>query len=125
MNVATIRTNLATALATVTGLSVAKYRNAPCDGFPRAILSIDSIGPQDLGDQSYEIGCTVTLVVSESETPEGWADLDLLLSSNTIRDALTAASSVAYVGGYDNIGNEIEFDGGTALGCTIAVLVYA
>jgi hypothetical protein len=109
----------------VSGLQVAKYRNAPCDGFPRAIISVDSISPQDLGDLSYEIGCTVTLIVSEAETPEGWADLDALLSSNTIRDALTAASSVAYVGGYDNIGNEVEFDGGAALGCTIAVTVYA
>lgn len=123
MNVATIRTNLATALATVTGLQVAKYRNAPCDGFPRAIISIDSIVGQDQSDVSYDVQCTVTVVVSEAETPEGWADLDALLSSNTIRAALTAGSSVAYVGGYDNIGNEVEFDGGAVLGFTIAVTV--
>lgn len=125
MDLGTIRTNLETALKTVSGLNVAKYRNAPCDGFPRAIISIDTATPQDQGDVSHDVDCTITVLVSEAETPEGWADLDTLISSNTIRNALTAGASVAFVGSYANIGAEIEYDSGVALGFTIGVTVLA
>jgi hypothetical protein len=124
MNVAEIRADLADALSEVVA-SVAPHRNDPVDGYPTAIINIDSITPQDLGDESYDIAVTVTVVVSEAETPDGWKVLDELLSSNDIADALTEADSVSWVGGYDNIGVEIEYNDGVALGFTISLTVVA
>lgn len=124
MNVATVRADLADALAQVVH-SVAPHRNAPVDGYPVAIINVDSITPQDFGDTSYDVAVTVTVVVSEAETPEGWVVLDELLSSNDIADVLAEADSVSWVGGYDNIGNEIEYNDGVALGFTIALTVAA
>lgn len=124
MNLAEIRADIADALSPVVA-AVKKYPKDLADGYPLATLSIDQVAPQTFGDTSFDIALTVTVVVSESETPEAWDTLDELLSSNVIAEALAEAENVNFVGVYDNIGNEVPHDGQLMLGFTISLTVLA
>ena len=124
MNVSEIRTGLADALSTVLA-SVAPNRGSKLDGFPAAIIDVDTITPSSFGDDTYEIECTIRVMVSRADTPDAWHRLDELLSDNVIRDALDGCDLVQSIGSYDNVGVEIEFDDGVALGFTVAVTVLA
>lgn len=124
MNVSDIRAGLADALSSVL-VSVAANRGAKLDGFPAAIIDIDTITPSTFGDGSYEVEATIRVMVSKADTPDAWARLDELLSDNLLRDALEASELVQSVGSYDNIGAEVEYDDGVALGFTVAVTVHA
>lgn len=124
MNVSEIRTGLADALSTVLA-SAAPNRGSKLDGFPAAIIDVDTITPSSFGDDTYEIECTIRVMVSRADTPDAWHRLDELLSDNVIRDALDGCDLVQSIGSYDNVGVEIEFDDGVALGFTVAVTVLA
>ncbi len=124
MNVSEIRTGLADALSTVLA-SVAPNRGSKLDGFPAAIIDVDTITPSSFGDDTYEIECTIRVMVSRADTPDAWHRLDELLSDDVIRDALDGCDLVQSIGSYDNVGVEIEFDDGVALGFTVAVTVLA
>lgn len=124
MNVSDIRTGLADALSSVLA-SVAPNRGSKLDGFPSAIVDVDTITPSVFGDGSYEVECTIRVMVSKADTPDAWQRLDELLSDNLLREALADSDLVQLVGSYDNIGAEIEFDDGVALGFTVSVTVLA
>lgn len=124
MNVAQIRADLADALGTVC-VSVAEHRTARIDGFPSAIIDVDTITPDTFGDTAYTVECTVRVLVSKADNPDAWSRLDELLSDNTIADALRDSDVVQTVGAYDNIGADIDYDDGVALGFTISVVVLA
>jgi hypothetical protein len=124
VNVSEIRTGLADALSTVLA-SVAPNRGSKLDGFPAAIIDVDTITPSSFGDDTYEIECTIRVMVSRADTPDAWHRLDELLSDDVIRDALDGCDLVQSIGSYDNVGVEIEFDDGVALGFTVAVTVLA
>lgn len=124
MNVAEIREQLESAL-NETGIYVAKYRNEPTDGFPLAIINVDTIIADTFQDGSYAVSVTVAVLVSRADVPDGWARLDQLLSDDTIADALRSAECVATVGAYDQIGDEIEYDAGVHIGFTVSVEVLA
>lgn len=124
MNVAEIREQLASALSEA-DMYVAKYRNEPTDGFPLAIINVDSMIADTFLDGSYALTVTVTVLVSRADVPDGWSRLDQLLSDDTIGDALRSAECVATVGAYDQIGDEIEYDAGVHIGFTVAVEVLA
>jgi len=124
VNVAEIREQLASALSEA-DMYVAKYRNEPTDGFPLAIINVDSMIADTFLDGSYALTVTVTVLVSRADVPDGWSRLDQLLSDDTIGDALRSAECVATVGAYDQIGDEIEYDAGVHIGFTVAVEVLA
>lgn len=124
MNVAQIRADLADALGTVC-VSVAEHRTDRIDGFPAAIIDVDTITPDTFGDGSYNVDCTIRVLVSKADSPDAWSRLDELLSDNTISDALRDSDVVQTVGAYDNIGADIDYDDGVALGFTISVVVLA
>lgn len=124
MNVSEIRAELADALSSVL-VSVAVNRGAKLDGFPAAVIDVDTITPLTFGDDSYDVECTIRVMVSKADTPDAWQRLDDLLSGNVIRDALEGCDIVQTVGSYDSIGAEVEFDDGVALGFTVAVTVLA
>lgn len=124
MNVSDIRTGLADALSSVLA-SVAPNRGAKLDGFPSAIIDVDTITPTSFGDGTYDVECTIRVMVSKADTPDAWQRLDELLSNNLLRDALQDSELVYAVGSYDNVGAEIEYDDGVALGFTVAVTVHA
>lgn len=123
MNLGQIRSDLADALRDVVA-SVAQNRGAMIDGFPAAMIDVDTITP-DTMDDTYQVDCTVRVMVSKADNPDGWQRLDDLLSDDTIGEALRASDVVHTVGAYDNIGADIEYDDGIALGFTIAVAVLA
>lgn len=124
MNVSEVRNGLADALSSVL-VSVAPNRGAKLDGFPSAIIDVDTITPSTFGDGSHDVECTIRVMVSKADTPDAWAKLDDLLSDNLLRDALLLADLVQSVGAYENVGAEIEFDDGVALGFTVSVTVLA
>jgi len=122
MNVADIRAQLAAALSDV--VFTAENRSVLVDGFPAAVINIDRVTPETFGDTAYDIDVTVQVLVSKADAPDGWQTLDALISDNSISDALRDAQCVAAVGAYDNIGEDIAYNDGTALGFTIAVTVH-
>lgn len=124
MNVAQIRQELADALGTVC-TSVAQHRTDQLDGFPAAIIDVDTITPDTFGDTAYTVECTIRVLVSKADNPDAWSRLDELLSDNSIADALRDSDVVQSVGSYDNIGADIDYDDGVALGFTISVVVLA
>lgn len=124
MNVSEIRGQLADALRGA-DLEVAENRQTVVLGFPAAIINLDSMLADSFVDGSFSMQFTVTVLVSKADSEDGWHKLDDLLSANTVADVLREAECVATVGAYDNIGDDVAYDGGVALGFTIAVEVLA
>lgn len=122
MNVADVRAELAGALEGVVA-SVAQYRTVPVDGFPAAVIEVDTITPSVFGDRTYDVDCTIRIMVSVADDPDAWAKMDDLLSSSAIPDALRNADLEVDVGAFSNIGADIEYDDGVARGFTLSVRV--
>jgi len=107
-----LREDLATALATVVA-SVASNRNVSIDQLPAAIISIDSYRPAGQGDSGYDADVVIDVLVSAAEQPAAWAELDELVSDNTIADALREICDLV---AYTDIGDSVKHDGQVFLG---------
>lgn len=122
MNLTDVRQQLADALADVVACAVPN-RGTPISTYPAAVIDITTVTPDTFGDGTYNIEATVRVLVSRADRPDGWQQLDRLLSDNTIADALRACWIVGSVGSYTSIGDDVEHDDGVFLGFEVAVLV--
>ncbi len=123
MNLAELREQLAGALETAE-MTVARHRSDPIAEYPAAVISVDSFLNDTFGDATGTAQCVVTVLVSKADTEDGWTRLDQLLSDDTIADAFRTATDIeCTVGAYDNIGDEVEHNGGVFYGFTIGVEV--
>lgn len=121
MNVTGVIDGVADAL-NAAGLYVAKNRNEHVAGFPAAILSVDSIVPTAWG--ANEMTLTVTVLASKADRVDAWERMYSLLDNNVVLDALNQADPVTGVVNIDNIGADVEYNDGVALGFTVSCTAY-
>jgi hypothetical protein len=119
MNLQVLLDDVTAALEGV-GVYVARNRNANVAGFPAAVLSVDQITPAAWGGEN-DIAMTVTVLASRADRVDAWDQMWQLLDDNVIIDALHHADCVAGVVNIDNIGADVEFNDGVALGFTVAI----
>lgn len=122
MNLTDVRQQLADALADAVACAIPN-RGMPISAYPAAVIDITTVTADSFGDSTYDIEATVRVLVSRADRPDGWQQLDRLLSDNTIADALRTCGIVASVGSYTSIGDDVEHDDGLFLGFEIAVQV--
>lgn len=122
MNVATIRAAIAAALAGATGItSVAANRHQQLDGLPGAIVHIDTTTPVAEADLAYDLLGHVDVIVSDATGDEAWAQLDGLLSSNVVADAVRGLADTVQ---YTQIGTTFEIDKRRYIGFVLTFRVY-